>query len=120
MATESVLFLPITDPCPSPEHSLQAPPDATETSYADVPPSSLNKKKKKKKSKKPKCKDGVPVIPGPQTIPEHRQPVLCISRNKHWKYISSYHVRHSVGSGLNDLLIRMNIGTVVAIALGDT
>lgn len=120
MATESVLFLPIADPCSSPEHSLPASPDATETSHTDVPPSTLNKKKKKKKSKKPKCKDGVPAVPEPQTIPEHRQPVLCISRNKHWKYISSYHVRHSVAIGLNDLLIRVLIGTVVAIALGDT
>jgi len=105
MATEPVLFLPIADPCSSPAHSLPASSSATETPHTEVTPSTLNKKKKKKKSKKPKCKDGVPVAPGPQTILEHRQPVLCISRNKHWKYISSYHVRHSVGRGLNDLLL---------------
>jgi len=120
MATEPVLFLPITDACSSPEHSLPASPDATEMSFTDVLPSNLSKKKKKKKSKKPKCKDGVPAVPGPQMIPEQRQQVLCISRNKHWKYISSYHVRHFAGLGLNDLLIRMHIGTVVAITLGDT
>jgi len=97
MATESVLFSPVTDPCSSPGHSLPTSPDATETSYTDALSSNLNKKKKKKKSKKPKRKDGVPPIPSPQ--PEYRQPVICISRNKHWKYISSYHVRHlsSVG-----------------------
>ncbi len=41
-------------------------------------PTSVQKKKKKKKSKKLADKDC--------------SPVLCISRNKHWRYISSYHV----------------------------
>lgn len=49
------------------------------------------KKKKKKKPKKPKAKlTAIPVEP----IAEVKQPVLCISRNKHWRYISSYHVRN--------------------------
>lgn len=49
------------------------------------------KKKKKKKSKKPKP---APLVTGLTNEPtqEPKQPVLCISRNKHWKYISSYHV----------------------------
>jgi hypothetical protein len=119
MATESVLSLPFAHACSSPERSLPTSPVATEAPHAGAPPN-LNKKKKKKKSKKAKCKDGGPAIPGPQTIPEHRQPVLCISRNKHWKYISSYHVPRLVGHGLNDLLISTLIGTVVTIALGDT
>jgi hypothetical protein len=96
MATEAVLVLPIPDPHSSPEHSPPTSPGAAEATHADAQLQTLNKKKKKKKSKKPKCKNGAPAIPGPQTIPEHRQPVLCISRNKHWKYISSYHVCHYV------------------------
>lgn len=69
------------------------PPDPT-----TVPP----KKKKKKKSKKAaKIKGTVGAIPaaiskarsqnGDGSSEDHPQ-VLCISRNKHWRYISSYHV----------------------------
>jgi hypothetical protein len=50
------------------------------------------KKKKKKKPKKPKPSPLMtPATPaaGTQDI---KQTVLCISRNKHWRYISSYHV----------------------------
>ena len=54
------------------------------------------KKKKKKKSKKPKSLDTTDSLPGklPATpSPDfERTSVLCINRNKHWKYISSYHV----------------------------
>lgn len=120
MTTEAVLLLPIADPRSSSEHSLPTSPSATDIPHADAQLQTLNKKKKKKKSKKPKCKDGGPVVPGPQTIPEHRQQVLCISRNKHWKYISSYHVCHLEVRGLSDLLIGTLIGTVAAIAIGDT
>jgi hypothetical protein len=123
MATEPVLLLPIADAYSSPEYSLPISPDATETSHTDALLPNLNKKKKKKKSKKPKCKDGVPAVLGPQAIPEHPQLVLCISRNKHWKYISSYHVCHfarGLNDRLNDRLIGIFEGTVVAIALGDT
>jgi hypothetical protein len=48
------------------------------------------KKKKKKKSKK---SNKVVVQDVPTHQEEPRLPVLCISRNKHWRYISSYHVR---------------------------
>ncbi|KAI0931179.1 hypothetical protein AcV5_005275 [Taiwanofungus camphoratus] len=53
------------------------------------------KKKKKKKSKKSnKAKE--PTSPSSagkpdEPIEDERPPVLCISRNKHWRYISSYH-----------------------------
>ncbi|KAH6911139.1 hypothetical protein BKA70DRAFT_1269566 [Coprinopsis sp. MPI-PUGE-AT-0042] len=48
----------------------------------------LPKKKKKKKSKKAgKSKDS--EAKAAET--ESRPPLLCISRNKHWRYISSYH-----------------------------
>lgn len=54
------------------------------------------KKKKKKKSKKPKALDATDSLSGKPRIPPspdfERASVLCISRNKHWKYISSYHV----------------------------
>jgi hypothetical protein len=55
------------------------------------------KKKKKKKSKKPKTLDTADSPAGKlrTTAPSpdfERASVLCISRNKHWKYISSYHV----------------------------
>lgn len=45
------------------------------------------KKKKKKKSKANKAAEAA------KAVPEERPNVICISRNKHWKYISSYHVR---------------------------
>jgi hypothetical protein len=48
------------------------------------------KKKKKKPKKKPKASaQGKEQEP---SEPERKPPVLCISRNKHWRYISSYHV----------------------------
>lgn len=75
----------------------------TATQSADVGDSldtgiktSGGKKKKKKKSRK----SSKPAINGADSQSkevldeqEHRPPTLCISRNKHWKYISSYHVR---------------------------
>ena len=44
------------------------------------------------------------------------QNVLCISRNKHWKYISSYHVRILSNSyeGALKLIFCVNVGTMVA------
>lgn len=74
---------------------------------AEVPDetvSSTQKKKKKKKSKKSsKAKDVTAKATAKgDGDKEGRQPVLCISRNKHWRYISSYHVRaDSVASRLN-------------------
>lgn len=59
-----------------------------------LPSEAGQKKKKKKKSKKPKIHETIdpPVklraVPSPDL---ERASVLCISRNKHWKYISSYH-----------------------------
>ncbi|KAI6015661.1 hypothetical protein EDC04DRAFT_2881801 [Pisolithus marmoratus] len=61
-----------------------------------VPPSTQKKKKKKKKkSKKAATKDGSSCATGQPQVNNlteaERPPVLCISRNKHWRYISSYH-----------------------------
>ncbi|KAG1848528.1 hypothetical protein DFJ58DRAFT_842906 [Suillus subalutaceus] len=59
-----------------------------------VPSEGSQKKKKKKKSKKPKTHEtsDLPVKLRAAPSPDfERASVLCISRNKHWKYISSYH-----------------------------
>jgi hypothetical protein len=60
-----------------------------------VLPSQAQKKKKKKKPKKSaKAKEVVAATK--QTKEQEanggKPSVLCISRNKHWRYISSYHV----------------------------
>lgn len=72
---------------------------STETSSTlDNPPldsTAPQKKKKKKKNKRAATKDEPATsFRQPQTdnTTEERPSVLCISRNKHWKYISSYHV----------------------------
>lgn len=51
------------------------------------------KKKKPKKSAAAKAKDTAAKKAAESGEAEGRPSVLCISRNKHWKYISSYHVR---------------------------
>lgn len=56
--------------------------------------SSQKRKKKKKPKKSAKAKEAAAAAVKEKTQePEDgRPPVLCISRNKHWRYISSYHV----------------------------
>jgi hypothetical protein len=63
----------------------------------DIPPSILHpedgttKKRKKRRAKK----KGTRIGGGESTRTSEqtsKSPVLCISRNKHWRYISSYHV----------------------------
>ncbi|KJA28368.1 hypothetical protein HYPSUDRAFT_177379 [Hypholoma sublateritium FD-334 SS-4] len=49
------------------------------------------KKKKKKKKSKKSGKSEDPARKATTKEDEARPPVLCISRNKHWRYISSYH-----------------------------
>lgn len=67
-------------------------PSETSAAIIDSEGISTNKKKKKKSGKKKPTTTGIsPVIDEPN-IPE--TPVLRISRNKHWKYVSSYHVSH--------------------------
>ncbi|KAF8640871.1 hypothetical protein AX17_000519 [Amanita inopinata Kibby_2008] len=56
--------------------------------------STSQKKKKKKKSKKSaKAREAAANKAKTQEVPDAdgKPPVLCISRNKHWRYISSYH-----------------------------
>ena len=59
-----------------------------------------SRKKKKKRAKKPvKPKDDdADAHKDDSSGRDTRPPVLCISRNKHWKYISSYHVRLQIFS----------------------
>lgn len=65
--------------------------DAVYQNQTDGLIATLAKKKKKKKPKKSKPSPLViPATPATAT-PEAKQAVLCISRNKHWRYISSYH-----------------------------
>lgn len=62
---------------------------------ADIPDDEAQptlKKKKKKKTKKPSKSNGTSPAETPKENVGSKPPVLCISRNKHWKYISSYHV----------------------------
>jgi len=53
------------------------------------------KKKKKKPKKSAKAKEAAATAAAKVQCPTDpgRPSVLCISRNKHWRYISSYHVR---------------------------
>lgn len=51
---------------------------------------SVKKKKRKPKKKKPEA--AVALLDAAPPPPLPAPPVLRISRNKHWKYISSYHV----------------------------
>jgi len=56
------------------------------------------KKKKPKKSATAKARDAAVVTANSKADAKAKEeeagrpPVLCISRNKHWRYISSYHV----------------------------
>ncbi|KAE9395555.1 hypothetical protein BT96DRAFT_1021897 [Gymnopus androsaceus JB14] len=52
---------------------------------------SAQKKKKKKKPKKSAAAKAKEAAAKKAAEAEGRPPILCISRNKHWKYISSYH-----------------------------
>ena len=102
-AMSASLTLP-EDPCPQldPAMHMDTPPTPVSNSSGSLSPEpgledpisqQQQKKKKKKKTKKPKAK-GAPTA-NARTTDDERPPVLCISRNKHWRYISSYHVRVS-------------------------
>lgn len=59
---------------------------------------SVPKKKKKKKTKKhAKVQGAVAAVQANTQQESDGRPVLCISRNKHWRYISSYHVSLFIG-----------------------
>ncbi|KAI0327648.1 hypothetical protein GY45DRAFT_1327293 [Cubamyces sp. BRFM 1775] len=86
-----------TDMLPTPpsthtSRSSSPSPGHVGTEAADAPdaPNHAKKKKKKKAKKSTKGKDTTKGA-GEQDQERDRPPVLCISRNKHWRYISSYH-----------------------------
>jgi hypothetical protein len=65
------------------------------------------KKKKKKKPKKSTKSKGEPSVkPLTEDEDEPSPLVLRISRNKHWRYISSYHVRPLYLSSLPSCIMR--------------
>lgn len=79
---------------------VTASPLLSEQPLPSDPTTVTQKKKKKKKSKKSaKAREGAATAASKaqtqddEDDSEDRPQVLCISRNKHWRYISSYHVR---------------------------
>ncbi|KAF9567753.1 hypothetical protein CPC08DRAFT_813918 [Agrocybe pediades] len=67
-------------------------PDIPEDEVPEDSPTATQKKKKKKKSKKSsKSKDAAARKAKDDEDDDDHPAVLCISRNKHWRYISSYH-----------------------------
>ena len=86
----------------------------TEVLDETLPPT--QKKKKKKKSKKSsKAKDATAKATAKDTgDTEGRQPVLCISRNKHWRYISSYHVCILLVVSKSYLCANFSLGTLAS------
>ncbi|KAJ7571999.1 hypothetical protein C8J56DRAFT_844273, partial [Mycena floridula] len=78
---------------PSSIHSGSASPTLdTVEDIPDVPLTASKKKKKKKPKKSAKAKEAANQTKAADSpAPEGRPTVLCISRNKHWRYISSYH-----------------------------
>ena|ERR1700761_4132622 len=65
-----------------------------EVEGAVIEPGAQKKKKKKKpkKSASAKARDAAAATANAKADEAERPPVLSISRNKHWRYISSYHV----------------------------
>jgi hypothetical protein len=83
---------PISEPWTPLIRSGETSPDSE---VIEDPVVTTQKKKKKKKPKKSaKAKEAAALKAKAQAAEdaESRPTVLCISRNKHWRYISSYHV----------------------------
>src|SRR5260221_5526092 len=91
--TESATISELATP---PTLSGRTSPVCNEDQHSVEPTVTTQKKKKKKRSKKSSTHKSPTSDAGNDTTNEGRSPVLCISRNKHWKYISSYHVSASV------------------------
>jgi hypothetical protein len=71
-------------------HSGRTSPTSMDAKVVETTTQKKKKKKKSKKSGKAKEVTSQAIAQEPEA---ERPPVLCISRNKHWRYISSYHVR---------------------------
>ena len=74
-------------------HLGETCPTRLENDGQDTCLSSQKKKKKKKPKKSAKAKEAAATLKAKAQHTPERLPALCISRNKHWRYISSYHVR---------------------------
>jgi len=83
--------VPSSNLCMTGATLMSAPLDATFPPVEDT--TTIPKKKKKKKSKKSAKSKGEPDAKPLTEDDESGPQVLRISRNKHWRYISSYHVR---------------------------
>lgn len=81
----------VVEQAPSANPHMSTPPDAAVSLGEDTTAITSKKKKKKKPKKSAKSKNE----PNSKPLTEDDEPgplVLRISRNKHWRYISSYHV----------------------------
>lgn len=97
--------VPSTDTSINCAPHTSSPPDDTSPLVQDT--TTTTKKKKKKKSKKSTKSKGEPSVkPLTEDDDEPGPLVLRISRNKHWRYISSYHVCHLHLSLLPSCIIR--------------
>jgi len=87
------LSVRITSTGSSTTHSGETSP--TQELEEDAALTTQKKKKKKKPKKSVKTKEAAAATATKLNAQDAdgRPPVLCISRNKHWRYISSYHVR---------------------------
>jgi hypothetical protein len=98
---EEMLSSPGTESAPASElatpltQSGETSPLSNDEQLTKEPCLTVRKKKKKKKSKKSTLQKGATDsgVDRKDVETEARPSVLYISRNKHWKYISSYHVR---------------------------
>ncbi|KDQ15671.1 hypothetical protein BOTBODRAFT_54552 [Botryobasidium botryosum FD-172 SS1] len=88
------------DPTPAEDTTISAATSLESLTVSDgtaplaQQPAKKKKKKKSKKSAKAKDEDEAPTegqANGKPAKQPKQLPVLCISRNKHWRYISSYH-----------------------------
>lgn len=101
---------------PSSRSSRESSPSPTVEADIAEEQSGAAKKKKKKKAKKPAKAKESPSGGKHTEEAEERPPVLCISRNKHWRYISSYHVCWKARGGIVALIPFCVLGTVAAAA----
>lgn len=88
---------------------------SAETTLTEQP--TAPKKKKKKRSKKTAKSKASNATKALEEEEGDRPPVLCISRNKHWRYISSYHVRYTQPTRcLFTMSMALCLGSVAATA----
>lgn len=98
----AIQLMPMQDTEFETSHPLTPSPSHSSASICSIPFESLEgivpvaKKKKKKRAKKAAKTKAIAELAKVKDAElvrrDGRPPVLCISRNKHWKYISSYHV----------------------------